>query len=96
MGVLTPHVRMDKGSSDLGDVTVISSIFFIVVFRNMMGDVRVFPGSINVARSHKDKGHRRLASSNYIDTENIIYMKSESMKIYLILLTFMRTPAPCS
>ena len=60
------------------------------------GDVRVFPGSINVARSHKDKGHRRLASSNYIDTENIIYMKSESMKIYLILLTFMRTPAPCS
>ena len=60
------------------------------------GDVRVFPRSINVARSHKDKGHRRLASSNYIDTENIIYMKSESMKIYLILLTFMRTPAPCS
>ena len=50
----------------------------------------------HVARSHKDKGHRRLASSNYIDTENIIYMKSESMKIYLILLTFMRTPAPCS
>ena len=42
----------------------------------------------------KIKGHRRLASSNYIDTENIIYMKSESMKIYLILLTFMRTPAP--
>ena len=37
MGVLTPHVRMDKGSSDLGDVTVVSSIFFIVVFRNMMG-----------------------------------------------------------
>mgnify|MGYP003337444789 CR=1 FL=1 len=59
MGVLTPHVRMDKGSSDLGDVTVISSIFFIVVFRNMMGDVRVFPGSINVARSHKDKGTRK-------------------------------------
>ena len=59
MGVLTPHVRMDKGSSDLGDVTVVSSIFFIVVFRNMMGDVRVFPGSINVARSHKDKGTRK-------------------------------------
>ena len=37
MGVLTPHVRMDKGSSDLGDVTVVSVIFFIVVFRNMMG-----------------------------------------------------------
>ena len=59
MGVLTPHVRMDKGSSDLGDVTVISSIFFIVVFRNMMGDVRVFPGSINVARSHKDNGTQK-------------------------------------
>ena len=59
MGVLTPHVRMDKGSSDLRDVTVVSSIFFIVVFRNMMGDVRVFPGSINVARSHKDKGTRK-------------------------------------
>ena len=59
MGVLTPHVRMDKGSSDLGGVTVVSVIFIIVVFRNMMGDVRVFPGSINVARSHKDKGTRK-------------------------------------
>ena len=56
--------------------------------------------TIEVRRLWHDRtkimGHRRLASSNYIDTENIIYMKSESMKIYLILLTFMRTPAPCS
>ena len=96
MGVLTPHVRMDKGSSDLGDVTVVSVIFFIVIFRNMMGMLEC---SQEVSMWHdrtKIKGHGRLASSNYIDTENIIYMKSESMKIYLILLTFMRTPAPCS
>jgi len=72
MGVLTPHVRMDKGSSDLGDVTVVSVIFFIVVFRNMMGMLEC---SQEVSMWHdrtKIKGHRRLASSNYIDTENII------------------------
>ena len=70
MGVLTPHVRMDKGSSDLGGVTVVSVIFIIVVFRNMMGMLEC---SQEVSMWHdrtEIKGHRRLASSNYIDTEN--------------------------
>ena len=96
MGVLTPHVRMDKGSSDLGGVTVVSVIFIIVVFRNMMGMLECSQ-EVSMWHDRTKKGTPKLASCNCIETGKITkheYLNQCNLNI--ILLTFVRNPAPCS